>query len=132
MIKSHRKTLEALTRTYWEASATLSNLGSGIKSKTAISHLLELSQDDDHARLRCAAAGRLASLGLGDLIQVQDVTPNVVPGSTVLGRMPGGDSGCLAVSDDAPKEEKRGIRQHPDPNIPLIPPPASLVLEGAS
>ncbi len=126
-----KETLEALTRNYWVASTALLGRGSGITSKAAIGHLIELSQDRDYARLRCAAAGRLASLGLSDLVHAQEGTPNVEPGSIALGRMPSGDSGCLAVRDDVAKEEKRGICQLRDLRIPLLPPPVSLVLEGA-
>lgn len=132
MTKSLKQTLEALTRAYWIASTTLSGRGIRISSKTAIGHLLELSQDPDFARLRCAAAGRIASLGLSDLVRAPEGAANADPGSFVLGRMSGGGTGHLAVRDDAPTEETHGIRQPPGPQVLLLPPPASLVLEGAS
>lgn len=63
---------EAKVRAYWDACYSL-HRGSNISTQTACLCLASLARQEEHNRLRCAAGGALASLGLSG-VELLDIT----------------------------------------------------------
>jgi len=85
MVKTSLPDFENLTKLYWSASSALSAGTRGAAADIAVRRLVQLARHCDHAALRCAAAGRLVSLGLSELATRRDAGSGVPPTADRVG-----------------------------------------------